>query len=82
MVFVCSRSLIDIKNSLRESNPSLLSSLFLQLMARNAEVGQLIAGIKFGSILTADMASKNDAWDGIGFSYTTGLFDVMPGIVF
>jgi len=33
-----------------------------------AEAGQLIAGVKFGSFLTPDMASKNDARHGIGFS--------------
>jgi len=31
----------------------------------NAEVGQVIAGIKFGSFLTPDMASKNDGRHGI-----------------
>jgi len=31
-----------------------------------AEVVQLIAGTKFGSFLTPDIASKNDARHGIG----------------
>jgi len=34
----------------------------------NAEVGQLIAGMKYTSFLTPDMASKNEARHGIGFS--------------
>ena len=38
------------------------------LEGSNAEVGQLIAGIKFGSFLTPEMASKNDARHGIGLS--------------
>ena len=33
-----------------------------------AEVGQVIAGIKFDCFLTPDMASKNDAKHGIGFT--------------
>ena len=33
----------------------------------NAEVGQVIAGMKFGSFLTPDMASKNDARHGIDY---------------
>jgi len=33
-----------------------------------AEVVQLIAGTKFSSFLTPDMASKNDARHGIGFT--------------
>ena len=34
----------------------------------NAKFGQLIAGMKFVHFLTPDMASKNDARHGIGFS--------------
>ena len=34
----------------------------------NAEVGLLIADITLASFLTPDMASKNDARHGIGFS--------------
>jgi len=35
----------------------------------NAEVGQLITGIKIDSFLTPEMASKNDARHGIGLTY-------------
>ena len=46
-----------------------------------AEVGQLIARIKFCSFLAPDMASKNDARHGIGLT-SHWLIDAMHGIVF
>ena len=45
-----------------------IGHLFFEVVVEgsNAEVGQLIAGIKFASFLTPDMASKMDARHGIG----------------
>ena len=47
----------------------------------NAEVGQLIAGMKFRIFLTPDMASKNDGRHGIGLSSHSPI-DAMSGVVF
>jgi len=46
-----------------------------------AEVGQVITGTKFGSFLTPDVASKNDARHGIDYS-ELGYCNAMSGIVF
>jgi len=46
-----------------------------------AECGQVIAGTKFVSFLTPDMASTNDARHGIDQSLLR-LHDAMSGIVF
>jgi len=47
----------------------------------NAEVGQLITGMKFSSFLTPDMASKNGARHGTDY-LVLGKPDAMSGIVF
>jgi len=59
---------------IRDKNVSSVESSFV-------ECGQLSAGIEFGSLLTPDMASKNDASNGIDYSLL-GQPDAMSGIVF
>jgi len=48
--------------------PGMVSNNQTSYEGSNAEVGQVIAGTMFGSFLTPDKASKNDARHGIGLS--------------